>query len=124
MLSVIFHWIIFEKCGQKGWYSIIPIFDTYALFSMGWDTSYFWMYMVCMGSMVGAACASVPMGMILAYALGMLLYLVMLIKLLIKMPKGKIWVVLSIISDVILGCLNFAVSISEMYASGAFTRAI
>ena len=115
MISIIFYWMIFKRCGQKGWYSLIPIFNIYALFSMGWENSFFWLYMLSIGCMVGAICSAMPIGVVLTYALGMLLYLIMLLKLMKKMSRGKIWVILTILFDVVFNCIAFAIQFQEMF---------
>lgn len=122
-MSIIFHWIIFRKCGQPGWYSLIPFFDVYAMFMLCWDVPYFWAYMLCMASMVGAACAAAPIPMMIAYGLGMLIYFVMMVKLFKIIPRGKVWVILSIIFDVFLNIAGFAINMLYMYSNGTFNVA-
>ena len=36
-------WRIFTKAGQKGWKSLIPIYNAYIQFEIGWEGSKFWM---------------------------------------------------------------------------------
>lgn len=115
-MSVIFHWIIFRKFGQPGWYSLIPFFDIYAMFMLGWDAPFFWAYMLCMASMVGAGCAAAPIPMLIAYGFGMLILFVMLTKLFKIIPRGKVWVILSIIFDVFLNLLGFAINWLSMFS--------
>ena len=41
VLKIMAFWKIFEKAGQKGWYSLIPFYDSYKMFEIvfgnGWD---------------------------------------------------------------------------------------
>jgi len=120
-MAIIFYWMIFKKIGQPGWYSLIPLFNVYVLFSAAWGAPYFWMYMLSMGCMIGAACAAMPIGIILGYGLGILLYLIMLIKIFQMIPSGKVWVVLTIIFDVVLNCVSFYGTMVNMYATGYFS---
>ena len=121
MIGILFYWMIFKKFGQPGWYSLIPGFCTYALFAIGWEASFFWMYLLCMGSMVGAACAAMPIGIILGYTLGMILYFIMLLKIYKIIPSGKIWVILAIIFDVGFNCISFLGTMANLYAVGFFS---
>lgn len=42
VLSVIARWKIFQKMGESGWKSIIPIYNTIVLYDNVWTTSVFW----------------------------------------------------------------------------------
>ena len=35
-------WRIFTKAGEKGWKSLIPIYNSYVQFEIGWEGSIFW----------------------------------------------------------------------------------
>ena len=42
VLLVVANWKIFEKAGEKGWKSLIPIYNTYIEFKIVWNTKMFW----------------------------------------------------------------------------------
>ncbi len=47
VLQVIAYWRIFTKAGQPGWKSIIPFYNTFIQYRITWDTTYFWIWLVC-----------------------------------------------------------------------------
>jgi len=42
IITAIALWKIFKKAGEKGWKSIIPIYNSYILYKISWDVKYFW----------------------------------------------------------------------------------
>ena len=42
ILMIIAMWKIFQKAGDKGWKSIIPIYNNYTLFKIAWKKAPFW----------------------------------------------------------------------------------
>lgn len=50
-------WKLFEKAGEPGWKSLIPIYSTYILYKISWKTSMFWVYLACIvvGGFMGAS---------------------------------------------------------------------
>ncbi len=44
VLSIVAYWRIFEKAGEAGWKSIIPIYDVYILFKIAWGKG--WMFLL------------------------------------------------------------------------------
>lgn len=42
LLQVIAHWRIFEKSGQKGWKSLVPILSQYTAYKTAWGGGAFW----------------------------------------------------------------------------------
>ncbi len=42
ILKLIALYRLFEKAGEKGWKAIIPIYNSYVLTRLTWDTKYFW----------------------------------------------------------------------------------
>ena len=44
VLTVIAHWRMFVKAGEKGWKSIIPLYSDYVLFKLVWYTKSFWIW--------------------------------------------------------------------------------
>lgn len=44
VLSVIAHWRMFTKAGEKGWKSLIPVYSDYVLFRLSWNTRSFWVW--------------------------------------------------------------------------------
>lgn len=45
ILTVIAHWRMFTKAGEKGWKSIVPIYSDYVLFKLVWNTKSFWIWL-------------------------------------------------------------------------------
>ncbi|NZA37286.1 DUF5684 domain-containing protein [Eubacterium callanderi] len=50
-------WKLFEKAGEPGWKSLIPIYGSYILYKISWKTSMFWVYLACVvvGGFMGAS---------------------------------------------------------------------
>lgn len=47
VLHVIAYWKMFTKAGEKGWKSIIPIYNMYIAFKIAWkDGKAFWIYLI------------------------------------------------------------------------------
>ena len=44
VLSIVAYWRIFEKAGEAGWKSLIPIYDVYILFKIAWGKG--WMFLL------------------------------------------------------------------------------
>ena len=42
LLVIAGQWRIFEKAGEPGWKSLIPIYNTYILYKITWSTQIFW----------------------------------------------------------------------------------
>lgn len=45
ILLVIAQWKVFTKAGEKGWKSLIPIYNLYITFKLFWETKWFWIYL-------------------------------------------------------------------------------
>jgi hypothetical protein len=45
VLMVVARWKMFVKAGQPGWKAIIPVYNTYTLYEVVWDTRFFWIYL-------------------------------------------------------------------------------
>lgn len=43
ILQIIANWNIFNKAGEAGWKSLIPIYGDYVSYKIAWQTSYFWL---------------------------------------------------------------------------------
>ena len=41
VLIVISYWKIFEKAGEDGWKALIPYYNSYILYKIGWETKWF-----------------------------------------------------------------------------------
>ena len=56
VLGVVAMWRIFTKAGEEGWKCLIPFYNGYKLFDIGWEGSYFWAPIVVtfVGSIVGS----------------------------------------------------------------------
>ena len=35
-------WSVFSKAGEAGWKSLIPVYNSYVLFRISWETRFFW----------------------------------------------------------------------------------
>lgn len=46
VLQVIAYWRIFTKAGEKGWKSIIPVYNMYVQYRLTWRTRYFWISLI------------------------------------------------------------------------------
>ena len=66
VLTIVAQWKIFTKAGEKGWKAIIPVYSTYVLFKLVWQTKWFWLTLV--GAVVFSILYSVAMGLIVAGA--------------------------------------------------------
>ncbi|MDO4807765.1 MAG: DUF5684 domain-containing protein [Coriobacteriales bacterium] len=44
LITVISHWRLFTKAGEKGWKSLIPVYTDYTLFKLVWNTKGFWIW--------------------------------------------------------------------------------
>ncbi len=53
VLLVIARWKMFQKAGEAGWKSIIPVYSTYISFKICWGTAPFWA-LVAMAAFAGA----------------------------------------------------------------------
>lgn len=42
IVTIIGHWKLFEKAGQPGWKSIIPIYNEYCIYKIGWNGGIYW----------------------------------------------------------------------------------
>ncbi len=47
VLQVIAYWRIFTKAGQAGWKSLIPFYKTFIQYRITWDTTFFWVWLIC-----------------------------------------------------------------------------
>ena len=56
ILAIVTLWRIFTKAGEAGWKCLIPIYNAYKLYDIGWAGSYFWApFVVALGgSLIGA----------------------------------------------------------------------
>ncbi len=50
-------WRIFTKAGEKGWKCLIPIYNTYIMWRIGWNTDKFWTLFV--GSIIVSILSSI-----------------------------------------------------------------
>ena len=46
VLQVIANWRIFTKAGEKGWKSIIPVYNTYITYKIAWKPVFFWIFLI------------------------------------------------------------------------------
>ncbi|MGN1277560.1 MAG: DUF5684 domain-containing protein [Floccifex sp.] len=58
VLSMIAGWKVYEKAGEPGWKSLIPVYNQYTLFKISWNTHSFWIWIgltVILGAIEGIA---------------------------------------------------------------------
>lgn len=48
VIVVIGLWKMFDKAGEAGWKALIPIYNTYILFKISWQTKMFWIELAIM----------------------------------------------------------------------------
>jgi len=79
VLLVIAGWMIFQKAGEGGWKSIIPIYNSYIFYKITWDGKMFWITLLL--SLVSSLCAvSDTTGLvILGGAVGLVLLVITII---------------------------------------------
>ena len=46
VLNIVATWRIFNKTGEPGWKSIIPIYNSYVMYGKVWSTVWFWVTLV------------------------------------------------------------------------------
>lgn len=46
VITVIAYWQIFKKAGEKGWKSLIPLYNSYIMYKISWKTSMFWIMLI------------------------------------------------------------------------------
>ena len=46
ILLVVALWKIFEKAGEQGWKSLIPVYSSYMIYKIAWDARAFWVAIV------------------------------------------------------------------------------
>lgn len=42
IVQIVAYWKIFQKAGEAGWKSIIPVYSDYILYKIAWDVKPFW----------------------------------------------------------------------------------
>jgi len=53
VIYILAFWKMFQKAGEKGWKSIIPIYNNYILYKISWKGSMFWVMLI--ASIIGAS---------------------------------------------------------------------
>lgn len=43
VITVVGYWKLFEKAGEPGWKSIIPIYNEYCIYKIGWNGGIYWL---------------------------------------------------------------------------------
>ncbi len=46
VLTIVAHWRLFTKAGEKGWKSLIPVYNLYILFKIVWSTGAFFRMLI------------------------------------------------------------------------------
>lgn len=52
ILMIIATWKLFEKAGEPGWQALIPLYSTYVQYKITWKTSYFYLLLGCLGTIL------------------------------------------------------------------------
>lgn len=50
IIDIVASWVILTKAGEPGWKALIPIYSSYMLYKVAWDTKYFWVTFVLGGA--------------------------------------------------------------------------
>lgn len=90
LLYIAASWRIFTKAGIAGWKSLIPIYSTYLLYKIGWNTKYFWLFFVLSmidGSVTGKAAAQESGGIMIVALI--VAFLMMIINVLFNLNIAK-----------------------------------
>lgn len=90
ILLVVAEWKIFTKAGEKGWKSLIPIYNLYIMFKLFYRTDMFWILLgsaFCVGIINGIIGEDSLAGMLLALALA-IFEVVVMIKLYSRLAKS------------------------------------
>ena len=93
VLLVVAQWKMFTKAGVEGWKSIIPIYNTYMLFKIVWNTQSFWMLLglgviASILSAIGSGSSDPNIIIVILTLVACIALLVMDIKLSINMAKA------------------------------------
>lgn len=43
VLEIVAYWKLFEKAGEEGWKSLIPVYSGYMIYKIGWQPAAFWL---------------------------------------------------------------------------------
>lgn len=87
VLMIIAWWKIFNKAGEKGWKSIIPVYNGYTMYKISWKTSVWWIMLavsIVLGigaSMLSSSTTASPsvIGLILYWAAAIALFVIQII---------------------------------------------
>ena len=86
IIGIVANWKIFTKAGEKGWKSIIPIYNGYTSFKLFWNVKMFWITLVlafALSISITIAGVAGAMGSTIAFAVLMIVYLAILVAMLV-----------------------------------------
>lgn len=85
ILQIIAKWKMFEKAGEKGWKSLIPVYSDYLIYKLFWSSSMFFASVVCFVAYytLSTAGAGIGAGSPLHMLYNIMLALILLINLII-----------------------------------------
>ncbi len=46
LLTLIARWLVFQKAGEQGWKSVIPLYNDYTAYKIAWEPNMFWAWLV------------------------------------------------------------------------------
>ena len=85
IFGIVCMWKIFEKAGEAGWKSLIPIYSGYIYFKIAWETKYFWI--VLLAALVPGILLGVAGGTPFASIISIIAYIVILVIAIIAIVK-------------------------------------
>ncbi len=75
ILQIVANWKIFEKAGEQGWKSLIPVYAEYILYKIAWDTKPFWILIGL--SVLTIFLSAIPVaGMVFGFIISILLIII------------------------------------------------
>lgn len=45
LLTLIARWLVFQKAGEQGWKSVIPLYNDYTAYKIAWEPNMFWAWL-------------------------------------------------------------------------------
>ena len=72
ILTIVAYWRMFEKAGEAGWKSVIPVYATYKMYDIVWNKSMFW-------AALAAGLGSGILGLFVQSGVGMLAWMLAMV---------------------------------------------
>ena len=45
LLTLIARWLVFQKAGEQGWKSVVPLYNDYTAYKIAWEPNMFWAWL-------------------------------------------------------------------------------